>query len=133
MTMTASAQHGLDVLRRGTKAFIDDDPTTVTLIAHAGKVKMPGGGYDAGTGTPRVAQTFKLVANFNGDGIQTAVSGVEDHRWTYTLIGMHNAVIEIGDTWNDGDTTYRVVSLLQNNGYEKRAAVVAQGKDPNYG
>lgn len=132
MTMTASAQHGLDVLRRGTQAFIDDDPTTIVLIANAGKVKMPGGGYDRGTGVPRAAQKFKLVASYGNDGV-TDSDGAQTHRWTYTLIGLWDAVIEIGDTWTDGNTTYQVVSLLQNNGYETRAAVVALGKDPNYG
>lgn len=132
MAVTASAQRGLDALRRVTKAFIDDDPSTIVLIPNSTRTQVPGGGYDVTPGTPRAAQRFKLVADFGGDGI-TASDGAQIHQWSYTLIGMWDSVIEIGDSWVDGDTTYTVVSLLQNNGYEKRATVTASGREPNYG
>lgn len=133
MAMTASAQRGLDSLRRVTQAFIDDDPYPVVLVSNSTKTKKPGGGYDMGAGVSRGTQTFKLVASFGDDGVQTSEGGGQTHSWKYTLIGAWDAQIEIGDTWTDGDTKYRVVSLLQNNGYETRAAVEATGRDPNYG
>lgn len=132
MAMIASQQRGLEALRRSTLAFIADDPYSIELQPKGSeRVKKPGGGFDFGDGLPpKPAQRFKLVAasggSFDGDGKQ-------GHKWDYALIGAWNADIEIGDTWVDGNTQYRVASLMQNNGYEKVAAVVAVGTDPNYG
>ena len=132
MAVTASAQRGLDALRRATQAFINDDPTEITLLTVPEKYKVPGGGFEASEQVARETQTFKLVAAFGDDG-NTNVDGASAHTWKYTLIGLWDSVIEVGDVWVDGGTTYRVVSLLQDNGYEKRAAVEAIGGDPNYG
>lgn len=132
MAMIASQQRGLETLRRATLAFIADDPYSIVLQPNGtGRTKKPGGGYDMDEEQlPREAQTFKLVAAGGGS---VNAEGKQVHSWTYTLIGAWNADIEIGDTWVDGGTQYRVMSILQNNGYEKVCAVSAVGKDPNYG
>jgi hypothetical protein len=69
-------------------------------------------------------------------GTSGGVSGSEGgtaHGWSYLLRGKYDSVVEIGDTWKNGETVYRVVSLQPYNGYEVTAVVSAIGKDPAYG
>lgn len=132
MTRTISRQHGLDVLRRSTNLFIADDPTIIALTPNT---RLPDGigGYDLFPETQRDPQEFKLIAvSASLDGL-TQTEGGSSRNWTYVLLGRYDAIAEIGDTWIDGNTTYRVTALMQENDYERRWSVIAFGTDPNNG
>lgn len=132
MTRAISQQHGLDILRRNTAWYITDDPSTITLTPHT-KTREASGGYTLVAGTPRAPQTFKLIPfSLTTDGIVRGEGG-EVRNWTYFIVAPYDAIIEIGDTWSDGETLYRVTAIVQANDYEIKAAATAFGKDPNYG
>jgi hypothetical protein len=129
---TLSQQRGLAELRRGTEWFIADDPYEITLIPHE-KVKKPGGVYDYEPQPARATQTFKMIANVLDTFTTGTSEGSLGQNWDYVLLGLWDAEIEINDTWDDGNSHYRVARILQANDYESRAAVVSFGKDPGYG
>lgn len=132
MTRTISKQRGLDYLRRITDKFIADDPTTVALTYNT---RMPDGtgGYDVFPGQEREPQEFKLIAvPSNLDGL-VQTEGGSSRNWTYVLLGRYDAIAEIGDTWTDGNITFRITALMHENDYERRWAVIAFGTEPNYG
>lgn len=133
MAVSASAQHGLTLLRASTAAFIADDATTIDLIPAKGtKTPKPGGGFDFVEGAPRGPQQFKVIAQGDTDGLQD-VDGGKIRSISYTLVGNWDAVIEIDDRWTDGANWYRVVGITPANGYEVKATAVGLGKEPNYG
>ncbi|ABD58436.1 gp20 [Mycobacterium phage PLot] len=135
MTVSASAQRGLEFLRAGTRAFIDDDPTTIVLNrGQATRVEKPGGGYDFTPGAPRTAQIFKVI-NQTGDGsaLTEAQDGIQTPVREYILLGAHDSVAEVGDWWVDGNNRYTVTELLVANGYERKWRVRSVGLEPNYG
>lgn len=129
---TVSSEIGLAYNRRLTKRYIDHDPTTLVLTPHA-RSATGDGGYSLGPGTPKAPQKFKLVAVINNwDGI-TRGEYADSRSWAYIVVGEYDADIAIGDTWNDGNTTYRITAILQASDYEIRCAATAFGEDPNYG
>jgi hypothetical protein len=129
---SGSNQRGLAELRKQTKFFIDDDPTGIRLIPSSG-TEDDDGGIDYEDSTERDLQWFKLINSLGDfDGIVRTSDG-QVRRYNYVLLGEHNAVVNIGDHWQDGDTYYEVISMLVKNDYEVKAAVQGYGKDPNYG
>lgn len=136
--ISQSQQSGLQDLIEGTKAFIDDDPTTITVVParSADKVRKPGGGFDYPQATPRAPQVVKIIST-GGDftGISTNDSTYSEtvRKFTYVLLTMPDAVFEIGDTWQDGENRYRIDAKLVDNGYEKKYGVTTFGPEPNYG
>jgi hypothetical protein len=132
VTRTISQQRGLAELRRNTEWFIADDPSSIVLTPHT-KTREASGGYTWVAGSPRTAQTFKLIPfSLTPDGIVRSEGG-EVRNWTYFVVGTYDAEIEIGDTWSDGNTMYRVTGIVHANDYEIKAAATAFGVDPNYG
>ena len=138
--LSVSTAKYLPALKKATKLVIKIDPRTIVLTPHA-RVTKPGGLYDFVAQTPRDAQQFMVepvgstltgITSTTGGVIPTE-SGVEIHQWSYYLVGAHDAQMEIGDTWQEGSTSYRIVALQPKNDYEKRAVITAFGKDPNYG
>lgn len=138
--LSVSQAKYLPALRKATDLIIKIDPRTIVLVPHK-KVKKPGGLYDYRRQTPRAAQTFSVepvgstltgITSIAGGVIPTE-SGAEIHQWAYYLVGRHDAIMEVGDTWQEGETTYRIVAIQPKNDYEKRAVVTAFGADPNYG
>ena len=129
---TVSTQRGLAELRRVTEHFIADDPTIIVLTPHS-KVSDGCGGYLFVPETPRVSQVFKVIAiPTSTDGIVES-EGASSRKWDYVLLGKYDAEVEIGDSWTDGDSSYRVTGCMQENDYERRFSVIAFGKDPSYG
>lgn len=129
----------LNALRKGTQVLIGIDSHPIVLIPHE-RVKKVGGVYDWEEGLPRQAQdlilepvgsTLSGIAGTTG-GL-TSTEGASVHQWDYELVGPWDSVIEIGDTWEQGETIYRVTAMKPYNGYERRATVNAIGKDPAYG
>lgn len=132
MATSVSTAKYIPALRKAVDTLIKVDPRTVVLTPHE-KVDKGGGAFDYEEGRPRAAQTFSITPEGTTDTPNTALGGAEAPRWTYTLVGRHDAVVELGDTWQDGDTLYRVVALAPKSDYQVSATVVAFGKDPNYG
>jgi hypothetical protein len=139
-TLSVSTAKYLPALRKATDLTIKLDPRTISLIPHT-KVNKGGGLYDYQTQTPRAPQTFAVepvgatlsgITSISG-GVVDSESGAQSHQWSYYLIGRYDAEMEIGDTWQDGNTLYRIVAIQPKNDYEKRAVVTAFGRDPNYG
>jgi hypothetical protein len=138
--VSVSTAKYLPVLRKATELAINLDPRIIVLTPHA-KINKGGGLYDFEAQTPRAAQTFMVEpvgATLSGitstsGGVVSTDSGAQVHQWSYYLIGRYDAEIEIGDSWEEGETSYRIVAIQPKNDYEKRAVVTAYGKDPNYG
>lgn len=129
----------LNALRKGTALVISVDKTTIQLVPHE-RVRKPGGVFDYVPQTPRPPQDFyvepvgsTLTGIAGTTGGQVSTEGAKAHQWSYNLTGAYDCQMEINDTWKNGDTTYRVISIQPDNGYEKVGVVTALGKDPAYG
>ena len=118
------------MLRKATDRIIKLDYRTIVLVPHA-DTKTPSGAVKKTAGIPRDAQTFSITPM--DDQIVSTESGAKAQQWKYILVGRYNAIIEIGDSWEDGNMTYEVVSIFPSNDYEKRCVVRAFGMEPNYG
>lgn len=129
----------VNALRKGTAVSIGIDSHPIALIPHA-RVKKPGGVWDTEAQPARAVQNFSIESNAStlsgitaaGGGV-TTTEGANVHQWSYELVGPWDSVMEIGDTWTEGETTYRITAIQPFNGYERRGVISAIGKDPSYG
>lgn len=129
----------IKALQKATQISISMDPTVIELVPHV-RIKKPGGVYDNEVQAPRPPQTFLIepvestLAGIRGTGGGVTESdGAEVHSWSYTITGMHDCEMEVNDTWKEGSTTYKIISLNPENGYSRVGVVSAIGKDPRYG
>lgn len=129
----------LKALQKATQVSISIDPTVIELVPHV-RVKKPGGVYDNEVRPPRAPQTFlvePVASTLSGirgaTGSLAESDGAQVHSWSYTITGTHDCEMEINDTWREGGTTYKIISLHPENGYSKIGVVAATGKDPKYG
>lgn len=99
----------------------------IALIPATGTVvEKPGGGKDYGPATPREPQIF---AKFN----KQALDGVEHsptdqgiaRKFQWEMIGAHDAVIEVGDSWEDFGATYTVQTVDNTQPYQVMAVAIA--------
>lgn len=140
MTSSVSIARYIPALRRATELAIKLDPRSIALIPSS-KVRTASGAYDYQDQTPRATQTFTLESNSStltgisatSGGTTESESGASAKHWYYYLVGRYDAIMEIGDYWIDGNTTYTIKSIQPKNDYERRAIVEAVGDDPNYG
>lgn len=117
-----------EVMRDLTARFIANDPTDIQLTP-VQKVPTGDGGYRNVPQTKRRSQQFKIINQGSTNGKQTGADGTNT-SFDFILLGKHDAVIAIGDTWTDtiGDgTTWTVTGFLPGNGYEVKATITAQG------
>lgn len=134
MAVSDSAQRGMPLLIASTAAFIADDPVDIVLTAGKGiAVETASGGYDYEDAGDKPVQTFKLINTSGDSNSPTSGDGRDAVRFSYMMIGMPDADIEVGDWWVDGDNRYAVTGILHRNGYEVKATVEAYGTEPNYG
>lgn len=116
-------------LRAGTVAFINQDPTVISLTPRV-ETKQASGASVWTDGTPREPQTFKLISQgFTAHGAKRTVtlSGTE-RTIDYVLMGTWDAVVEVGDHWTDDNgRRFTVISLDDGHGYELKANVEAHG------
>jgi len=129
----------INALRKGTQVALGIDSYPIVLVPHE-RVKKQGGVYDW---EPRPARPEQLLgidsvgATLSGisgtSGGITATEGAKLHNWDYEIYGPYNCQMEIGDTWTQDGTIYRITSIKPDNQYERRGTVVAIGKDPSYG
>ena len=134
MTASVSSLRALPALRRAIVRLLEIDSRTISLIPQ-GKTEIANGGiYDTVAQTSRAPQKFLLEAyNIYGYNTIADIGADGDFKRYYQMTGAWDAVVAIGDHWEDGDTKYRVISILPKNDYETRCLVIGFGKDPNYG
>lgn len=123
----------LQILRDSTKWFIEQDPTMLVLTPKSGSgaSRGPGGGFIKAAGTPRQAQLLKLIWQ-GGEGSSSGEGG-KTSIYDYVIVGLHDALIEVGDTFKIGTNLFVVESMAPDNGYEKKAFAVSHGKNPSDG
>lgn len=118
-------------LRLTTQVFIADDPTSIQLKRQI-KVPKPGGGHDFPK-TTLPAQVFRFI---NQDITSGFASGLDDgmaRRYSYVLVGAHDADVDINDTWEVDGAQYKIDSMIPNNGWETRCYVTAFALEPEHG
>lgn len=121
----------LALLRYTTKQYIQDDPTEVIIMRQT-KVSRPGGGH-VFPKNPIAPQIFRFV---NQDITGGAINGSDDgtaRRFTYVLIGEHDADLDVNDTWEIDDQQYKIDAIIPNNQWESRAYVTCFTKEPIHG
>lgn len=129
----------VNALRKGTAVSIKIDSHPIVLVPHQ-RTSGPGGVYDNVPQPPRQVQQLSVepvgaaISGIAGTGGGISHSeGASLHKWDYELVGPHDAEMEIGDTWEYDGTTYRIIAIKPENGYERRAVVSAIGGAPKYG
>ena len=129
-------------LRFNTAALISDKPTTIALIpTRSTPTAKPGGGHDYFNTTPpetRGSQTFRVDLPGRGGPRRSPNDAGKVVDYDFSVIGLYDAVIEIGDTWDetatDGSTIhYHVDSVDPNNGYETVARGTVVATEPQHG
>jgi hypothetical protein len=121
----------LAYLRYTTKNYIKDNPTDV-ILSRQTPVEQTGGGHKF----PKAAvpvQTFRFIDHDITSGIFYGSDDGIARRFTYVMIGPYDADIDINDTWTVGEISYKIESLMPNNGWESRAYVTAYTKEPVMG
>jgi hypothetical protein len=110
----------VDRQRRMTKAFIDADPTVISLIPQ-NEVITPGGGRKLEQDQPRADQTFKVIP-MTFDQRPTVTAGGVERIIDYTLLGTWDAEGAVWDrfTLSDPNEYYLVVAIADGHGYEKK-------------
>lgn len=130
----------LGTQRQLTEWFIQMDPTIVVLVPRVDVIGL-GGGVQSTDGVPRAAQVFKLIPMNHterpvrsGFGSGETAAGGEQRRFDYTLVGTYDAVVEIGDHWEDlSGQKYIVDAINPYNNYEVKALITTYGKKPDHG
>lgn len=124
-----STDSELKLQRRNTTAFIAAHKLTLSLIPTV-RTKTQSGGFASSDGTPRPAQTMRLIeqasAYGNNPGLLPAQDG-QERRVTYQLLGEWDSDMEVGDHWEVAGVRYEVAELLPYNGYERRGRVIQYG------
>lgn len=114
--------------RRLTKAFIDFNPVTITLIPRA-KVKKPAGGFAWEEQAPRDPQVFTITeqSTVGGQPRPSLTSDGIEREVEFILIAEHTAQVARSDVFVHQGRDWEVVDLYIDNGYEIRALVAARG------
>ena len=125
-------QRGLEVNRRLTKSFIDDDPHTIVVYRRI-KMNLPGRSYEYIDGPPIGPHVVKLVykgsaSSFAGaEGLQVTSDGQES-RFDFTIIAEWDVDIEEGDWFEDErGQRWEIKKEIPRNDYERRFGVSAYG------
>lgn len=121
----------LGYLRYTTEQFINEDPASVVILRQA-KVSKPGGGHDFPK-VPQPAQTFRFVNQDISSGITYGDDDGIARRFSYVIVGRHDADLDVNDTWEVGQQQYKIDAILPNNGWERRAYVTGFAKEPEHG
>lgn len=109
----------IEAQRRVTKAFIDQDPITLSLTPQTETVTA-GGGRQFELGTPRDPQTFKLIPMTYDQRPPVTAGGVE-RIIDYTLLGEWDCIGEVWDLVELGPNEYlMVVAITDGHQYERK-------------
>jgi hypothetical protein len=123
--MTASLT-GLAILRANTDRFIAQNPTDIVLIPRTDA-------WLAGTKTrtdqtPRVSQTFKVIWS-GTTGIISTIEGTT-RRFDFVLVGSYDAIVAIGDHWEQTNQDNEIDYIFPYNGYEVKCGGTSYGSKP---
>lgn len=119
-----------NILRKQTKAYIDDSPFTVRLVPYP-ETRTAAGGKTRAGGVPRKPQTFRLVPL---DRMASATTNLQtgrpadgkEHQANFMLMGEWDLEIGRGDKFTGEDgTVYEVVEVQPSGSapYLRRAKV----------
>jgi hypothetical protein len=112
--------------RVNTAAFINANPIVLALTPNT-RTKTASGGWVDSPQAPRALQTFRLIPQSVSSGAPDRATDGVSRRWPYVLLGMWNAVVQVGDTFEYGELTLQVKHLWPENRYEVRAGVDVRG------
>lgn len=118
-------------LRYTTGAFIKGNPRTI-ILNRSVREETPSGGANFTT-VNLPPQQFRFINQDIGTGITTGMDDGIARRFTYVMVGRHDADIDINDSWEEGEQQYRVDGLVPDNGWERRAYVTCFAKKPDKG
>lgn len=107
----------------------------ITLIPATGTVvAKPGGGKDYGPGPARAAQVFAKFNKHALDGVENAQTDRGTTRkYQFEMIGADDAVVAVGDHWEDYAAKYTVESVDNTQPYQVKAIVIAFLKESGHG
>jgi hypothetical protein len=101
----------------------------IVLVPETGTVtEKPGGGKDYTAGVPRAPQVFAKFNKHVLDGVENAQSDKGTTRkYQWEMIGAYDAVIAVGDTWEDYAAKYTVESVDNTQPYQVTAFLKVTG------
>lgn len=116
----------LALKRDQTMWFIAANPSQM-ILTPVRRDRTAGGGFTEVNLTPRPIQTLRVISMSAAQKPTLTENGIE-REIDLTLLGPHDAEIEIGDWWLDSENLrYEVIEMVPPNGYEVRALVVKKG------
>lgn len=100
---------------------------SIVLIPATGTVvEKPGGGKDYAPGVPRDPQVFAKFNKEALDGVEQSSTDLGTiRRFREEMVGAYDAVVEVGDTWEDYSATYTVQSVDNTRPYQIKAIVIS--------
>ena len=118
---------GLEENRALTEAFIMVAPVSIALIPRTSTSDGTGGRLKP-AGTPRSPQVFSLLEP-GSSGYSEPVVTVDgkQHTIDFMLLGRYDSVMAVDDVFTYDGREYKIVALMPDNGYEKRAVVLRHG------
>lgn len=118
---------GLETNRQLTAAFIATCPVEVTLTPRT--LASDGtGGVVLTSGTTKAPQVVSLLES--GDsGYRTPVASDNGKSlsFDFLMLGLHDADFAENDVFTYEEREYKIITLMPDNGYEKRALVMRHG------
>lgn len=131
--MSAPVDGMTDDARAAVSELLELRGRPIALIPALGAVTdKPGGGKDYAPSAPRAPQIFALIQISNpktgrvGKGFDAASAGTDGgtvRKFLYDMVGAFDAVVEIGDTWEDDMAKYQVESVDYSAAYQVGALV----------
>lgn len=118
----------LDFQKRLTRAFIGRNPVVLELLPRVETKTATGGILKTLGETPRPPQIFTLIEP-SDSGYREPVKSSTGEQLTidYLLIGEADAVMDVNDVFIHEEREYKIVTIMVNNSYEKRALVTRHG------
>lgn len=118
----------LRINRKNTRAFIAVKPTSIALVPTI-REATKAGGYKSIAGKPRDPQTFRIIElGENASPPILQLTDGQQREASFWLLGDHNATVEIGDSWKEGNRDWEVGDIIRSNQYEVRALVAERGR-----
>lgn len=123
-----------DPARRAVGELLRLRGQTITLIPAVGSVtEKPGGGKDYAPAAPRAPQQFALFNTRGFDGRENAQTDQGlSRKFAFKLVGAWDAVVEVGDAWEDDIAKYQVDSIDRTKPYQIEALVVGFLKETGH-
>lgn len=119
----------IELHRRHTKMFIDNDPTTITLSGVT-KQSDGAGGFTSIADSPKDPITVKMIwPGGTTSGVIQNLDG-QDIQCDLVLVAEFGADIQVGDFWVSEGVKYVVEGFAPRNFYEVKAGVKSYGVSP---